>query len=171
MAVELVYGYADAMQIPAVCPTCLTVFSSGISANNVRGLTLSGNRAGPCPGCGGMGDVINGTFDVVNDTIRALNDLSRRELERVARILHEEKNPERIIERIEKEAPAAAGLAKFIPQNPKDLAAYLTVLVAIVAMLLAQSRANDPPSEVVHNVNIEIDLDGLTEDIESVADR
>ncbi len=57
-------------QLPAVCSTCGTIFPSGMAVANSRDMTFQGNTAGPCPKCGGMGKVIDGTFDFVGNSVK-----------------------------------------------------------------------------------------------------
>jgi len=59
--------------IPAFCISCGTSFSSGISAGNVRGMSLQNNMSGPCPKCGSMGRVIDGIFNVTEDVIEIVS--------------------------------------------------------------------------------------------------
>jgi hypothetical protein len=57
-------------RFPAQCtnPTCKTIFPSSIAATNVTGLTLEGNME-PCPVCGSLARIVDGTFDVKNAII------------------------------------------------------------------------------------------------------
>ncbi|MEN0015550.1 MAG: hypothetical protein AAGC46_19435, partial [Solirubrobacteraceae bacterium] len=61
------------MEIPAFCQRCGAIFPSGFAVANVVGLTLQGNLAGPCPRCGGMGEVIQGTFNVIGNAIELVS--------------------------------------------------------------------------------------------------
>jgi hypothetical protein len=48
------------------------VFPSGIEVKNARNITMVGNTAGPCPVCGGIGEIPDGVYDFVGDTIRVV---------------------------------------------------------------------------------------------------
>ena len=97
--------------IPAVCDTCGTVFSSGIYGEKTTSVTLVGNTAGPCPRCGDMGHVPDGTFSFTEDTIELLQGPQRTvsELQRLAEILRQarERNAstEEVAETIRRESP------------------------------------------------------------------
>jgi hypothetical protein len=57
-------------KMPAVCQRCGTIFPSSYVASSAFDVMFSGNQAGPCPSCGGVGNVIDGTFDFVGNVIR-----------------------------------------------------------------------------------------------------
>lgn len=62
----------------AVCPACgLTFKSRAFSANNVTGLTLSGNRES-CPQCGSLANVQNGVFNVRDGIWSLVNAVAAR---------------------------------------------------------------------------------------------
>lgn len=58
------------MQIPTFC-TRGHVFSSGMSIEG-ENITLTSNKAGPCPVCGQMGDVLEGDFNIKGNEIEVL---------------------------------------------------------------------------------------------------
>lgn len=77
------------LDIPAFCDTCGTAFKSGFFAENVINLTLQGNKAGPCPKCGGMGSIPDGTFNVLGNAIEIITAPERtiEQLKKLADIL------------------------------------------------------------------------------------
>ncbi len=78
-------------ELPAICRTCGTVFGSGLDANNVKNLTITNYRAGPCPKCGGVGEIPDGVYEVIGQAINVLtsSSYSSAQLERIADVLRE----------------------------------------------------------------------------------
>src|SRR4030065_663226 len=109
--------------IPAFCDTCGTVFNSGVFVENSTNISFTGNRAGPCPKCGGMGHIPDGVFNFIGNTIEILSAPERTisELMRLVQILREAKanseTREQVASRIEKELPALSKLGKLLPEN------------------------------------------------------
>ena len=73
------------ISVPAYCPTCHSLFPSGIAlgqgAANVR---MTNNVSGPCPN-GHMGLVMDGTFDVIDGALH-IKESGRVTAEVLARI-------------------------------------------------------------------------------------
>jgi len=134
------------VHIPAFCDTCGAVFRSGIVVENSTNVTFVGNRAGPCPVCGGMGHVPDGVFNFVGSTIQILSAPRRTvdELSRLAEILKDarekKRNAEEVTQAIRKEVPELAGLADLLPKTRTELYAFLALIVAVIALLTQGSR-------------------------------
>lgn len=134
------------VQIPAICHTCGAVYPSGIDVVGGGG-TFAGNRS-QCPRCGAMGSIPDGVYDVVGDSIRVLaaSEISRRELERIAKVFGElrdrEATPEEVRQAIQDEAPSLSPIVeKFGPKTFGDWIALLALIVAIATLLLEQRNA------------------------------
>ena len=139
------------MDVPAFCDICGAVFRSGIAVENSTNITFVGNRAGPCPVCGGMGHIPDGVFNFVGNTIEILSAPIRTvdELSRLTNILREarekKQSPEQVAQTIRKELPALSGLADLLPKTREELYAFLALIVAVIA-LLSQSGGGDSKS-------------------------
>lgn len=139
------------MDVPAFCDTCGAVFRSGIVVENSTNITFVGNRAGPCPVCGGMGHIPDGVFNFVGATIEILSAPLRTidELSRLTKVLREarkeKRSPEEVAQTIRKEVPELSHLADLLPKTRTELYAFLTLIVAVVT-LLSQSGGNDNKS-------------------------
>ena len=139
------------MDVPAFCDTCGAVFRSGIVVQNSTNITFVGNRAGPCPICGGMGHIPDGVFNFVGDTIEILSAPRRTvdELSRLAKILREarekKQGPEEVAQTIRKELPELSRLADLLPKTRAELYAFLALIIAVVT-LLSQSVGGDRKS-------------------------
>jgi uncharacterized protein YecA (UPF0149 family) len=121
--------------------------------DNATNITLSGNRAGPCPRCGGMGHVPDGVFNFVGSTIEILSAPERTidELQRFASILREaqktSQTKEEVAAKVERDVPALSGLIKLLPENRAELYGFLAVVLAAIQLLTQpseSSKANSP---------------------------
>ena len=143
--------------VPAFCDTCGTVFHSGIMVENSTNITFAGNRAGPCPTCGGMGHVPDGVFNFIGNTIEILSAPARTidELTHLAKILREAREkqdtPEEVAARIQKELPTLSRLGDILPKNRSELYGFLAVVLATI-QLITQSLPTQP-GPVTININ------------------
>lgn len=155
------------MHIPAFCDTCGTVFRSGIVVENSINITFVGNRAGPCPVCGGMGHVPDGIFNFVGNTIEILSAPQRTfdELSRLAKILREARekrqNPEEVAETIRKEVPELAHLVDFLPKTRADLYAFLALIISVITLITqigqGGNTTNITVNQTINQVFVETD--------------
>ncbi|MBM4492595.1 hypothetical protein GS436_02860 [Rhodococcus hoagii] len=131
------------VQIPAVCELCSRPFPSGFAANNIMKLTLSGNRAGPCPWCGyAWGAIPDGVFNVIDGAMSLVQRLptTRDDMLIAAQIFNEaiaqgRVDVDALSERIKAEAPSASPLLKIL-RDPAT-ASLLAILAILVSILLA----------------------------------
>lgn len=146
--------------VPAVCDTCGTVFSSGIYAENATIVTLVGNTAGPCPRCGGMGHVPDGTFTFTENTIELLQGPQRTvsELQSLAEILRQARerhaSTEEVAETIRRESPQLTRLADLLPRTRSELYGFIQIVLAIIAIVLTQAAAQRID---IQEVDVDID--------------
>lgn len=142
--------------IPAFCDTCGTPFPSGFFFENSSHITLSGNKSGPCPSCGGMGHVPDGVFNFIGNTIEILSAPQRtvEELTRLAQILHEakakQKSNEQVSAQIKQELPRLSLLADLLPQNRGELYGFLAVVLAAIQLLTPSPQ---PSQNITINVS------------------
>lgn len=142
--------------IPAFCNTCGTAFPSGFFFENASNITLSGNRFGPCPSCGGIGHVPDGVFNFIGDTIEILSAPQRtvQELTRLVQIIHEAKakqqSNEQVTAQIKQELPGLSGLADILPKNRGDLYDFLGVVLAAITLL---TQSPQPSQNITINVS------------------
>ena len=147
------------LDMPAICDTCGTMFPSGLVFENSTSITLSGNAAGPCPSCGGMGHILDGTFNFTNDTIELLQGPERTvsELERLAQILSEARkrnaSAEELRETIQQETPNLSGLSSLLPRTRTDLYAFLAVVIAAIQLILTTAH-----TQGINIQNVDVDI-------------
>ena len=142
--------------IPAFCDTCGTPFPSGFFFENAINVTLSGNKSGPCPSCGGMGHVPDGVFNFINSTIEILSAPQRTiiELTRLSQIFREAKakkqSTEQVATQIKQELPGLSSLADLLPKTRGELYGFLAVVLAVVQLLTPSPQ---PSQNITINVS------------------
>ena len=132
--------------IPAFCRTCGRVFPSGIFAENVRRLTMSGNTS-QCPYCGGIGDLPEGVFDVFDDVIRVVSSsawtVDRLNLlaGKLTQAREQRAAPEAVAEMVRNEDPELGSLLMklLIPKDAGQFYGMLAIVVSILLFLASQS--------------------------------
>ncbi|MEO8158444.1 MAG: SEC-C metal-binding domain-containing protein [Betaproteobacteria bacterium] len=134
--------------LPAFCDTCGTAFPSGFVFENSTNVTLSGNKSGPCPNCGGMGHIPDGVFNFVGSTIEILSAPKRtvKELNRLAQILREAKakqqSNEQVAAQIKQELPELSSLANLLPKNREELYGFLALILAAIQLLTQSPQSS-----------------------------
>lgn len=137
------------MHIPAVCDTCGNIFPSGIYVENATNVSFSGNTAGPCPSCGGMGHIPDGVYNFIHNTIELVAGPSRTfsELERLAQLLTEARQLKLsyndIAESIIEDVPELSSLKDILPKTRNDLYAFITLVLTIISLFLSQRNQSD----------------------------
>jgi len=142
--------------VPAFCDSCGTAFPSGFFFENASNVTLSGNRSGPCPWCGGMGHIPDGVFNFIGNTIEILSAPQRtvEELTRLVQIIHEAKakqqSNEQVAAQIKRELPGLSLLADILPKNRGELYGFLAVVIATTQLLIESPQ---PTQKITINVS------------------
>ncbi len=161
-------------EIPAVCNRCGSFYPSGYGfdpgGTGVTGTFTVPNRpvSRPCPACGGNGHVLGGAWHIVENTIQLLEGPERTvsELQRLAGILREARDRgadlEEVRGSVEREFPGwGQGLSKLlVPRTPADLAAYLTLILMIIGMILDAKNDGrtvkvEEVNQVINNITVE----------------
>lgn len=149
--------------LPAFCRNCGAVFGSGIVVENTTGLTMSGNTAGPCPRCGGIGDIPDGTFDVIGSTIRVLSapDYTHEKLRRLAEVIRSAESSgatrEQVVAKLEREAPELQPFLQRLVTSPEAMGAWLALLLMALQMLMSLQKPPATADDVEKMTNSAID--------------
>lgn len=128
------------MQLPAICKTCGEAFPSGFAIEG--GVAVEGCTAGPCPACGGVGEIVDGTYRLARGVIElAGRDSDQARLRRVAQILVEakrrESSPDDVLQAVEQEDREFADLLRGGAFGPETWPTWLnTVLMVLIAVLM-----------------------------------
>jgi hypothetical protein len=147
--------------VPARCSRCGNVFFTRIQANKVSGLTFQGIGY-QCPRCGGMADVVEGTFDVSGGTTPTFTQtagkpVDREIFSRLGLVLIQAKldnlSPHEIVEKV---APHSSALARRLRAVADDPTAFATVLAAVIgtfgaiAVAMIATGGKEPSKEEIH---------------------
>lgn len=142
-------------QMPAVCETCYTVFSSGASFGNAINVYCADNVASPCPRCGGYGRGMDGGIDgsgnlfltssnFVSEALAVLTDqeISSADIDKLLIIIEnvrrQRKTPDEMAAAIKNASEALAPFAHILA--PK-LAGDLYQLVAVILYIRISNNA------------------------------
>lgn len=142
--------------IPAVCENCGRLFPSSFYAESVTNLTISNVSVSPCPYCGAVGHIPDGTYNVVNNVIDyfANSNYSADELIKLRSILIQgisrNKSNTDIVTETEK---AGYDLKDLLPRNREearnDMVALIQIILAILGILIPILMSNqDNTSEL-----------------------
>lgn len=144
--------------IPAFCDSCGTAFPSGISVDNVTNLTMSGNKFGPCPKCGGMGSTPDGTFNVLGSAIEIIRapHHSVEKLKKLSEILKvarkEAADSDQVAENIKNDVPELASLLDIVPKTRAELYSFLTLLILALSLIINSRCSTDKPDINIQNI-------------------
>lgn len=152
----------ELVNLPAVCDACGSIFPSGFAIRGGGSNNFSRNLAGPCPGCGGMGRVLDGTIDLSRpDVVAALRAIAQlgsiHNLRRMLALLSAASNDEllairqtltsgaagrsedQVIQDVRQAAPRLANAISLIRNrdNRMELAVWLTLIAAIIPIVIA----------------------------------
>lgn len=144
-----------AAAIPAICNSCGTMFPGFTVEGNANfNLVLSGCTVGPCPTCGGKGNVIDGTYQFIGAALRRIADGSRtpEQLRQLQQILQQARQqagaPREVPERIEAGAPEmsdfAAWMRQFlVPKNAGEFWQLIGVILAAIPLLMLLNQKQE----------------------------
>lgn len=143
--------------VPAFCNTCGTIFSSGIFIENCVNMTLSlsGNTAGPCPKCGGIGHIPDGVFSFIGDTIKILNAPERttEELQYLFKILKTQQkeniNIYSLQQKVEEESPQLSPVVNALLKNKQDVYQWITIIIMVLQLILGKQS---PPTQINNSI-------------------
>lgn len=156
------------VNLPAFCDNkeCGAIFPSGFTFENAVNVTLSGNRSGPCPHCGGCGSVPDGVFNFVNDTIQILSapQCTIDEFNRLSAIIIEaiknKNSAQDVAKKINKEIPNLTQLGKTILTIGGGLLLFLQIINAIID-IKKSFQDTQPYNTINQNITINQVFDNL----------
>jgi uncharacterized protein YchJ len=125
-------------------PNCGAVFQFDrlIGGPGKTNIQFTNSKVGPCPVCGAMGLIPDGTYEYANDVLNILSSskINVTELQKVEKILRsarrsKNKNNDEIIGEVKKASPAVADAFQLIPKQ-NNIIQWLTLLIAFVALAI-----------------------------------
>lgn len=149
--------------LPAICDNRHRYEDRNILlGEGVSAATFVGNRVGPCPFCGAMASIVDGTYDVIDGrTVRRAvmnavddfrqSDLSVTELtvlrNRIDELRQRTTNPSEVVDALTAEIPEGRlNLGWLSSPRGMALAAWLTLLVAILTFIITWKGHGDTSS-------------------------
>jgi hypothetical protein len=146
--------------IPAVCDSCGRVFVATNLIGGTGSVQLENVGVGPCPYCGGMGKVPDGLYEFAGDAVRILRSRTADELDAIRSIVERvragELDTEAAGAEIDRVAPGAGALSALLSGRSQTLAAWLAVLIALLAWLAP--RASRRPSPPMSHIDVTVDV-------------
>ena len=145
--------------IPAVClnPSCNTVFPSGFVLEGSG--TFIDNLSGPCPKCGGMGQIPNGDYKTIHHEIFAalfnISDVSK--LVKIKKVLKTAKENMQFKETLENTAPELKNQLTTIEWAKENqvildlIIKFITVLIVVLTYLKLTPGAEKPSHQTIIN--------------------
>lgn len=158
--------------IPVICdePACGTVWFSGSIFGIGPGATINstGNKAGPCPTCNGMGHIPDGQY--THAAANLFNPLECNLVLHALELLRQKAiagaTSKEIENDIEAMFPFLNSFSKFLPKNAGELAAYLAILVSIF-MNMSNSKPEAPAPEIHIEVNVSQALEQVSKTLKN----
>lgn len=139
--------------LPAFCDNCGTIFPSGFLIDHASHVTLSGNKSGPCPKCGGMGSIPDGVFNFVGNVVEILSapQVTLEKLQRLSQLASElkDKAVESTLEKIEKEFPELKETIENVRKDSGHIVTWLTLFFLAVQTVIQAAAyfADKSPSK------------------------
>ncbi len=131
--------------IPAICNNCGTIFPSGFACN--ARITMKNCISGPCPGCGGNGNIPDGIYDFASKTINLVKkaNVGYNRLEEIIGILtglkKENADYEIIKNQINKDVSELSSLSSVLPKTRIELYAFVTAIILILTFILTNLKS------------------------------
>jgi uncharacterized protein YecA (UPF0149 family) len=144
--------------VPAICDTCGSIFPSGIFVENSLSITFRDCHAGPCPKCGQVGHLVEGTFNFVGETIEVVRASFKTQSELIRlkkfiqKIKQEAPKVEEAIREIQDNYPQLSKPISLLPKTTSELYAFLGLLIALLTYIQIQWRKVEPSSTFINNV-------------------
>jgi uncharacterized protein YecA (UPF0149 family) len=119
-----------------------------------------------------MGHIPDGVFTFLGNTIELLTGPGRTKYEwsSLAALLTEScgksSSPDEIVEKISEKVPELAGLSDLLPRTRDELYSFLALVVAVISLLLQESRDEDDAT----TVTIEQTINHILNETHSVAE-
>lgn len=134
------------MNLPVICNNCGTLFPLYLGEGFGATITMTNSTAGPCPNCGGSGQVLDGTYKFVENVISVLSAPQRTldELQKLSDSLKVAQNKgytnQELKNHLEKDVPELSSIADLFPKTREekrsDLHFIITTILAVLAIVI-----------------------------------
>lgn len=130
-------NFRDAKPIPAFCDNCGLIFKGPITGVDI--VVDIKNTIVQCPNCGHDGYIHDGVYSIINNTIEIIraSQPTKKKINTYKKTFEELRDGNASLEDIEKEinksAPELNGIVSFLPKTRKELYAFITLILFIIA--------------------------------------
>lgn len=130
--------------VPALCPNCGTLFSSGVEVG--LGLVQFENcKTGPCPKCGETGDILDGFYSALSDSVVQFLAADPGQFKTLIDILRDAQrkrlDAKAVADLISAMLPKLKALAEYIRTNKEDIYKILALLIAAFGFIFSRVEA------------------------------
>ena len=143
--------------IPAVCSSCGTLFYAPNLVGGSGTVEFRNSRLGPCPVCGGVGDIIDGIYNAATNTAGLLISAATKphQLKKLHEILlyaqRQQLSREEIQETVKNELPELQSLRDWLPTTRNELYNFVGIILALITLItttaLGVAQLNNNVSE------------------------
>jgi hypothetical protein len=143
--------------IPAVCSSCGALFYAPNLVGGTGTVRFTNSRLGPCPVCGGVGDIIDGVYNAATNTARLLISSATKphQLKKLHEILRaaqqQNLSREEIQETVANELPELQSLRDWLPTSRNELYTFIGIIIALITLItttaLGVAQLNNSVSE------------------------
>ncbi len=129
------------VDVPAICSTCGNVFFAPNLIGGSGKVIFQNSRLGPCPVCGGTGDIIDGVYDAATNTAKLIVTSVKNvhQLNKFKEILlGAQKNKlssKQINSQVKKEIPELQSLSDWLPKTRIDLYSFIGIILTLITLL------------------------------------
>lgn len=131
------------MNILAVCRSCGLMFSNPNLVGGSGGrITFVGSTVGPCPHCGGVGEIFDGVYDLASNTVRLLDSVhaSPHQLRALQTIFlaakQKRQSADDVADEVEKEIPELKTLRDVLPKTRNQLYTFCALIGAAITTMV-----------------------------------
>lgn len=127
--------------IPAVCGSCGTLFYAPNLVAGFGTVEFRNSRVGPCPVCGGYGDIIDGIYNAATNTAQLLisSDAKPHQLRKLHEIFlsaqRQQLSREEIQEKVKSELPELQSLKDWLPETRNELYTFVGIILALITLI------------------------------------
>ena len=127
--------------IPAVCSSCGALFYAPNLVGGTGTVEFRNSRLGPCPVCGGVGDIIDGVYNAATNTARLLISSATKphQLKKLHEIFvaaqKQNLSREEIQETVTNELPELQSLRDWLPTTRNELYTFIGIILALITLI------------------------------------
>jgi hypothetical protein len=147
--------------IPAGCRSCGSVFgASNIFGGDMIDLQLTNVGVGPCPKCGGTGNVPDGVYNLRDDTVEVVQSagIPPNVLQGIVGMLealqHGQASTDQVLAEVEREAPALRDAVERALAHP-NTAVWVAILIQIILGILTMTNQGPNAQEIAEELRAE----------------